>query len=82
MYVLGAQSFTDLVNRIDVINRTSRSEARCCTASPSAERQVERRQALLHVEAVQARKLVRPHARPRSAKVQGLIASQQSLIPA
>jgi cell wall-associated NlpC family hydrolase len=79
MYVLGAQSFSDLVNRIDVMNRSSRSQASLLRSVMSAERQVKRRQAILHVEAVQARKLV-GRTQAAKARVQGLISSQQSLI--
>jgi cell wall-associated NlpC family hydrolase len=79
MYVLGAQSFSDLVNRIDVMNRSSRSQASLLRSVTSAERQVKRRQAILHVEAVQARKLV-GRTQAAKARVQGLISSQQSLI--
>jgi peptidoglycan DL-endopeptidase CwlO len=79
MYVLGAQSFTDLVNRIDVINRTSRSESVVLHSVTVAEHQVATRQHLLHVEAIQARHLVKRRAQA-SAKVKGLIASQQSLV--
>ncbi len=79
MYVLGAQSFTDLVNRIDVINRTSRSEATVLHSVTVAEHQVATRQHLLHVEAIQARHLVK-RRQSAEAKVKGLISSQQSLI--
>jgi cell wall-associated NlpC family hydrolase len=79
MYVLGAQSFSDLVNRIDVMNRSSRSQSSLLRSVTSAERQVKRRQAILHVEAVQARKLV-GRTQAAKARVQGLISSQQSLI--
>jgi cell wall-associated NlpC family hydrolase len=79
MYVLGAQSFTDLVNRIDVINRTSRSEATVLHSVTVAAHQVATRQHLLHVEAIQARHLVK-RRQGAEAKVKGLIASQQSLI--
>jgi cell wall-associated NlpC family hydrolase len=79
MYVLGAQSFSDLVNRIDVMNRSSRSQASLLRSVTSAERQVKRRQAILHVEAVQARRLV-GRTQAAKARVQGLISSQQSLI--
>jgi peptidoglycan DL-endopeptidase CwlO len=79
MYVLGAQSFTDLVNRIDVINRTSRSEATVLHSVTVAAHQVATRQHLLHVEAIQARHLVK-RRQSAEAKVKGLISSQQSLI--
>lgn len=79
MYVLGAQSFSDLVNRIDVMNRTSKSEASVLREVTAAERQVAIRQRLLKREAVQAQRLV--HRRKAAAdKVQGLIGSQRSLI--
>ena len=79
MYVLGAQSFSDLVNRIDVMNRSSRSQASVLRSVTSAERQVKRRQAILRVEALRARKLV-GRTQAAKARVQGLISSQQSLI--
>ncbi len=79
MYVLGAQSFTDLVNRIDVINRTSRSEATVLHSVTVSEHQVATRQHLLHVEAIQARHLVK-RRQGAEAKIKGLVASQQSLI--
>jgi peptidoglycan DL-endopeptidase CwlO len=79
MYVLGAQSFSDLVNRIDVMNRTSRSEASVLRSVTVAERQVASRQRLLRSEAVQAHRLV-DRRKAAAAKVKGLIGSQQSLI--
>jgi cell wall-associated NlpC family hydrolase len=79
MYVLGAQSFSDLVNRIDVMNRTSRSEASVVRSVTVAERQVASRQRLLRSEAVQAHRLV-DRRKAAAAKVKGLIGSQQSLI--
>ena len=67
------------MNRIDVMNRSTRSQASVLRSVTSAERQVKRRQAILHVEAVQARKLV-GRTQAAKARVQGLISSQQSLI--
>jgi cell wall-associated NlpC family hydrolase len=77
--VLGAQSFSDLVNRIDVMNRTSRSQASVLHSVTIAERQVSRRQSVLRIEEVRAKKLV-GRTEAAKAKVQGLISSQQSLI--
>jgi cell wall-associated NlpC family hydrolase len=79
MYVLGAQSFSDLVNRIDVMNRTSRSQASVLHSVTIAERQVSRRQSVLRSEGVRAKKLV-GRTQAAKAKVEGLISSQQSLI--
>jgi cell wall-associated NlpC family hydrolase len=79
MYVLGAQSFSDLVTRIDVMNRTSKSEAAVLQEVATAEHQVVVRQNLLKREAVQARRLV-ARRQTAAARVKGLIASQQSLI--
>jgi peptidoglycan DL-endopeptidase CwlO len=79
MYILAARSFTDLVNRVDVINRTSNSEAALLHRVTVAERQVAREQVLLRGEKVRADRLVK---RTNAAKqrVQGLIQSQQARI--
>jgi len=79
MYVLAAQSFTDLVDRVDVLNRTSHDESSILHRVTVAERQVAHRQALLRTERVQARKLVR-RAEAAKRRAAALISSQQAKI--
>lgn len=79
MYVLAAQSFTDLVDRVDVLNRTSHDEAAILHRVTVAEHQVAHRQALLRTERVQARKLVR-RAEAAKQRAAALISSQQQKI--
>ena len=79
MYVLAAQSFTDLVDRVDVLNRTSHDESSILHRVTVAEHQVAHRQALLRTERVQARKLVRK-AEAAKRRAAALISSQQAKI--
>jgi len=79
MYVLAAQSFTDLVDRVDVLNRTSHDESAILHRVTVAEREVEARQALLKKQRVQARKLVKKAAAAKR-EATALIASQQAKI--
>jgi len=79
MYVLAAQSFTDLVDRVDVLNRTSHDESAILHRVTVAEREVATRQALLKKQQVQARKLVKQAAAAKR-EAQALISSQQAKI--
>jgi cell wall-associated NlpC family hydrolase len=79
MYVLAAQSFTDLVDRVDVLNRTSHDESSILHRVTVAEHQVAHRQALLRRERVQARRLVR-QAEAAKRRAAALISSQQAKI--
>jgi peptidoglycan DL-endopeptidase CwlO len=79
MYVLAAQSFTDLVDRVDVLNRTSHDESSILHRVTVAEHQVAHRQALLKKERVRARKLVRK-AEAAKRRAAALISSQQAKI--
>jgi cell wall-associated NlpC family hydrolase len=79
MYVLAAQSFTDLVDRVDVLNRTSHDESSILHRVTVAEHQVAHRQVLLRQERKQARKLVRQAAAARR-RAAALISSQQAKI--
>src|SRR5690348_15690982 len=79
MYVLAAQSFTGLVDRVDVLNRTSHDESAILHRVTVAEREVARRQALLKKQRVQARKLVKQAAAAKR-EAAALISSQQAKI--
>ena len=79
MYVLAAQSFTDLVDRVDVLNRTSHDESAILHRVTVAEREVATRQALLKKQRVQARKLVKQAAAAKR-EAAALISSQQAKI--
>jgi peptidoglycan DL-endopeptidase CwlO len=79
MYVLAAQSFTDLVDRVDVLNRTSHDESAILHRVTVAEREVATRQALLRKQRVQARKLVKK-ADAAKREAAALISSQQAKI--
>jgi peptidoglycan DL-endopeptidase CwlO len=79
MYVLAAQSSTDLVDRVDVLNRTSHDESSILHRVTVAEHQVAHRRAVLRRERVQARKLVR-EAEAAKRRAAELISSQQAKI--
>ena len=79
MYVLAARSFTDLVDRVDVLNRTSHDESAILHRVTVAEREVVRRQTLLRKQRVQARKLVKK-ADAAKRRAAALISSQQATI--
>jgi len=78
-FVLGAGSLSDLVTRIDVLNRTSRNQTKVLHAITLAERQVAHEQQVLKADKARASKLV---ARTDAARVrvQHLIGSQQAEI--
>jgi cell wall-associated NlpC family hydrolase len=79
MYVLAARSFTDLVDRVDVLNRTSHDESAILHRVTVAEREVATRQALLKKQRLQARKLVKK-ADAAKKQAAALISSQQAKI--
>jgi cell wall-associated NlpC family hydrolase len=79
MYVLAAKSFTDLVDRVDVLNRTSHDESAILHRVTVAEREVATRQALLKKQRVKARKLVK-QANAAKQRAAALISSQQAKI--
>ena len=79
MYVLAAQSFTDLVDRVDVLNRTSHDESAILHRVTVAEREVAARQALLRKQRAQARKLVKQAAAAKR-EAAALISSHQAKI--
>jgi cell wall-associated NlpC family hydrolase len=79
MYVLAAQSFTDLVDRVDVLNRTSHDESAILHRVTVAAREVARRRALLKTQRVKARKLVK-QAEAAKREAAALISSQQAKI--
>jgi cell wall-associated NlpC family hydrolase len=79
MYVLAARSFTDLVDRVDVLNRTSHDETSILHRVTVAEREVVQRRTLLRKEKVQAQKLVKK-ANAAKQRAAALIASQKTKI--
>ena len=79
MYVLAARSFTDLVDRVDVLNRTSHDETSILHRVTVAEREVVQRRRLLRKEKVQAQKLVQK-ADAAKQRAAALIASQKTKI--
>jgi peptidoglycan DL-endopeptidase CwlO len=79
MYVLAARSFTDLVDRVDVLNRTSHDETSILHRVTVAEREVVQRRALLRKERVQAQKLVKK-ANAAKQRAAALITSQRAKI--
>jgi cell wall-associated NlpC family hydrolase len=78
-YVLGASSFTDLVNRMDFVNRMSDTESNILAQVREAEREVAARQAVLKRERARAADLVQKRAAERH-RVQSLVAQQQHLV--
>jgi peptidoglycan DL-endopeptidase CwlO len=78
-FVLGAGSLTDLVTRIDVLNRTSRNQTKVLHQITVAERQVAHEQKVLRADKARATKLV-ARARAAKAHVESLIGSQKTQI--
>jgi cell wall-associated NlpC family hydrolase len=78
-YVLSASSFTDLVNRMDFVNRMSDTESSILGEVRKAERQVAARQAVLKHQRAVAAKLVAKRAAERR-RVQELVAQQQHMV--
>jgi len=78
-YVLSANSFGDLVNRMDFVNRMSDTESSILAQVKKAERQVAARQAVLKRQRAVAAKLVAKRAAERS-RVQALVSQQQHLV--
>jgi peptidoglycan DL-endopeptidase CwlO len=78
-YVLSASSFTDLVNRMDFVNRMSDTESSILGEVRRAERQVAARQAVLKRQRAVAAKLVAKRAAERR-RVQELVAQQQHMV--
>ena len=78
-YVLSASSFTDLVNRMDFVNRMSDTESSILGEVRRAERQVAARQAVLKRQRAVAAKLVAKRA-AEQRRVQELVAQQQHMV--
>jgi cell wall-associated NlpC family hydrolase len=79
VYVLGAQSFTDLVDRLDLVQRTSRQQAAVLAQIMRAEHAIAVHQRALKREQKRAVKLVaRTTAKKREAKA--LVAHQQAVL--
>ena len=78
-YVLGAHSFSDLVNRIDFVNRMSQTESDILGQVRRAEQDVARRQAALEHQRAVAAKLVQTRAAERR-RVMQLVAGQRQLV--
>ena len=78
-YVLGAHSFSDLVNRIDFVNRMSQTESDILGQVRRAEQDVARRQAALERQRAVAAKLVKTRAAERR-RVMQLVAGQRQLV--
>jgi cell wall-associated NlpC family hydrolase len=78
-YVLGASSFSDLVNRMDFVNQMSDTESSILDQVRKAERRVAARQAVLKRQRAEAARLVAKRAAERR-QVQNLVAQQQHLV--
>jgi cell wall-associated NlpC family hydrolase len=78
-YVLGAHSFSELVDRVDFVNRMSQTESDLLAQVRAAERVVARRQAQLEAEGAQAAKLVK-RRRAERQRVEALVSQQQHLV--
>jgi cell wall-associated NlpC family hydrolase len=78
-YVLSASSFSDLVNRVDFVNRMSDTEAEILAQVRRAERAVAARRAVLQRQRAVAAKLVAKRAAERH-RVQSLVSQQQHLV--
>jgi len=78
-YVLSATSFTDLVNRVDFVNRMSDTETEILGQVRRAEREVAARQAVLKRQRAQAAKLVAKRTAERH-RVEALVSQQQGLV--
>jgi len=79
MYVLGSQSFTDLVDRIEFVQRADRQQAQLLHQIQVAKHRIETRRAALKVERRRARALFRQAAAHRS-QVEALVAHEQHVL--
>jgi peptidoglycan DL-endopeptidase CwlO len=79
MYLLASRSFTNLVDRVDAMNRTSKSQTALLLQVAAAERRVERERTILRAEKVRADHLVKKTG-AAAAHVRSLVAGQQTLI--
>ena len=71
-YVLGSGSFSDLVSRVEYVQRLARSEKSLVDAVTSAEHQIAARQAALRIEETAAKKLVAQKQAEKAAIEHGL----------
>jgi cell wall-associated NlpC family hydrolase len=78
-YVLGSGSFSDLVNRVEYVQRVAKSEGDLLNEISTAEHQIAARQAALKTEAADAAKLVAQKRAQKAAIETGLRQRQQLL---
>jgi peptidoglycan DL-endopeptidase CwlO len=79
MYVLGSESFTDLINRIEFVQRADRQQAQLLHQIQTAKRRIETRRAALKVEKRKAKLLVH-QAASRRRQVLGLLHHEQQVL--
>ena len=78
-YVLGSGSFTDLLDRVEYVQRTAKSEKELLDAVTSAEREIVKRQAALKRDEAAATKLVAQKRQQKAAIEAGMRQRQQLL---
>jgi peptidoglycan DL-endopeptidase CwlO len=78
-YVLGAGSFSTLVDRVEYVQRVAKSEGELLDAVTNAEQEISRRQAALRKEEDSAAKLL-AQARAHKAAIQAQLRDRQQLL--
>ena len=81
MYVLGAGSFSDLVSRLEFVQRADNQQAQLLRQIQVAKRRIETRRAALRIERVKAKKLLHQARRPQ-IQVQVLLSHENTCCPA
>lgn len=79
MYVLGAGSFSDLVSRLEFVQRADNQQAQLLGQIQVAKRRIETRRAALRIEQAKAEKLFH-QAATRKHQVQALLAHEQHVL--
>jgi cell wall-associated NlpC family hydrolase len=78
-YVLSSGSFSDLVNRVEYVQRVSKSEGELLDAITTAEHEIAKRQAALKAEEADAKNLVARKAQQK-ATIQSQLSQRQHLL--
>jgi peptidoglycan DL-endopeptidase CwlO len=78
-YVLSSGSFSDLVNRVEYVQRVARSEGELLDTITTAEHEIAKRQAALKAEEADAKQLVARKAQQK-ATIQSQLSQRQQLL--
>ena len=79
VYVLGATSVSNLIDRLDFVSRANKSQAEVLAQIHTSELQIKHRQAALIADRRQARHLVKTRA-AQAREVQSLLSQQQTML--